>query len=269
MARNEYRIPDGHTLDGLTGTLFSYLSSSDSELRDDIAYSVYANWLKRGMYSQAEIHTHVDQLLSNLDIGIGEIESDSVFLRSFSVLFLAEIVHNDHKQPLLDEEQITTIFEKTLWYLEMEKDPRGHIPEKGWAHALAHTADLILQLGKNRYIDETGLERLLAGIRNKLVRSTDWVYIHGEDDRLAGAVVEILKRGLVGIDPIKAWLNYFVEPEQSWKGVYAQEHGTRAFHNTRNFLRSLSEAVRNTPGVPDREQVQSAVFQALDHLKPY
>jgi hypothetical protein len=41
-------------------------------------------------------------LLSNLEKGIGETESDSVFLRTFSVLLLAEIVHNDNKKPVLN-----------------------------------------------------------------------------------------------------------------------------------------------------------------------
>jgi len=101
IAINDYKIPDGYTLDELTQTLFGYLGSTDPELRDDIAYIVYANWLKRGMFTKEQIRAHVDELLSNLDKGIGETESDSVFLRTFSVLLLAEIVHNDNKMSLL------------------------------------------------------------------------------------------------------------------------------------------------------------------------
>src|SRR5689334_3278646 len=91
IARNDYKIPEGYTLEALTQTLFSYLGNTDPELRDDIAYGVYANWLKREMFTRDEVHMHADELLSNLDKGIGETESDSVFLRTFSVLLLAEI----------------------------------------------------------------------------------------------------------------------------------------------------------------------------------
>ena len=149
LAKNDYAVPAGHTLSELKETLFGYLGSTDPELRDDIAYIVYANWLKREMFTKEEVRAHVDELLANLEKGIGETESDSVFLRTFSVLLLAEIVHNDNKKPLLDKDQIQTILAKGLWYLDAEKDPRGHIPVKGWAHALAHTADLMMVLGKN------------------------------------------------------------------------------------------------------------------------
>src|ERR1044071_2423833 len=144
IAKNDYGLPAGHTLENLTDILFSYLSSTDPELRDDIAYGVYANWLKREVYSKETIKSHIDRLMANLGKGIGETESDTVFLRTFSILLLAEIVHNDNKKQFLDKNQGKTIFEKALWYLDAEKDPRGYIPVKGWAHALAHTADLLV-----------------------------------------------------------------------------------------------------------------------------
>src|SRR5512143_344441 len=112
IANNDYQIPEGHALENLTDILFSYLGNTDPELRDDIAYVVYANWLKQGMYAKEMIRSHVDRLLANLDKGIGEIESDTVFLRTFSILLLAEIVHNDNKKSILEKPQVKTIFEK-------------------------------------------------------------------------------------------------------------------------------------------------------------
>ncbi len=79
IANNDYKIPEGHTLEELTKTLFGYLGSTDPELRDDIAYIVYANFLKREMYSQDEIRTHVDELLANLENGIGETNTELRF----------------------------------------------------------------------------------------------------------------------------------------------------------------------------------------------
>ncbi|MEP6896348.1 MAG: DUF2785 domain-containing protein, partial [Chloroflexota bacterium] len=169
--------------------------------------------------------------MSNLDKGIGETESDSVFLRTFSVLLLAEIVHNDNKKPLLEKNQIQTILSKGLWYLDAEKDPRGHIPVKGWAHALAHTADLMLVLGKNRNLEKGDLEQILKSIAVKLIHTTNWVYIHGEDDRLANATVMILQRNLVTEDFLKTWLESFTSPETLWNGAYTDDGQAKAFHN--------------------------------------
>ena len=269
LAKNDYTIPAGHTLDELRQTLFGYLGSTDPELRDDIAYIVYANWLKREMFTKAEVSAHVDELLANLDKGIGETESDSVFLRTFSVLLLAEIVHNDNKKPLFEKDQIQSILAKGLWYLDAEKDPRGHTSVKGWAHALAHTADLMLVLGKNRQTEKGDLEKILQGIANKLVHSTNWVYIHGEDDRLANAVTIILLRNLVSTDFLGTWLKSFTEPERSWDGAYTDAGQSKAFYNSRNFLRSLSETIRTTEEMPQKETIAKLVYDALDNLKPY
>ncbi|HKI54748.1 MAG TPA: DUF2785 domain-containing protein [Anaerolineales bacterium] len=269
IAKSDYKIPKRYTLEELTKTLFGYLDSSDPELRDDIGYIVYANFLKREMYTQDEIKTHVDELLANLDKGIGETETDSVFLRTFSVLFLAEIVYNDNKKPLLDKTQVDTILSKVLAYLNSEQDPRGYIPIKGWAHALAHTADLLQELGKSRFLEKNDLENILQGIADKLVHSTNWIYIHGEDERLANAVTAILQRDLVTMKFFTSWLKSLVESEYSWKGSYADEGRSKAFHNTRNFLRSLFVGIRASDDLPEKEQVEAAVFDALTNLKPF
>jgi len=269
LAKNDYKIPQGHTLDELKQVIFGSLSSTDPELRDDIAYIVYANWLKREMFSKEEIRTHVDELIENLNKGLGETESDSVFLRTFSVLMLAEIVHNDNKKPLLEKDQIQVILEKGLWYLTAEQDPRGFISVKGWAHALAHTADLMLVLGKNRYTEKIDLERILQAIATKLIHSTNWLYFHGEDDRLANAVVGILQQDLISFDFVETWLKSLVEPEVSWVGAYTDSDRAKAFHNTRNFLRSLAQLIGSTEPWAETLNTVHLVNDALEALKPY
>jgi len=269
IAKNDYKIPEGYTLEELTKVLFGYLGSTDPELRDDIAYIVYANFLKREMYSKEDIQEHVNELIANLEKGIGETESDSVFLRTFSILLLAEIVYRDNKSPMLDEEQIRLLLEKGLWYLDAEKDPRGHIPIKGWAHALAHTADLLLVLANNRFTTLPDHENILDAIAKKLVNSTNWTYIHGEDERLANAVTAVLERNLITQEFLTNWLQSLTEPEKSWKGAYTNEGQDKAYHNVRNFLRSISGAVRKAEDLPQKDEIQNAVFQALDSLRPY
>jgi hypothetical protein len=269
IAKSDYKIPEGHTLEELTKTLFGYLGNTDPEIRDDIGYIVFANFLKREMYPPDEIRAHVKELLSNLEKGIGDIETDSVFLRTFSVLLLAEIVYNDNKKPLLYKEQIKSMLAKALWYLDAEKDPRGYIPVKGWAHTLAHTADLLQELGKNRFIEKDDLEKILQGIAAKLVNSTDWIYIHGEDERLAKAVTAMLQRNIVTMDFLANWFKSMTEPEKSWKGAYMDEKQAKAFHNTRNFLRSLYIAARTSEELKENEKIETVIFDTLGNLKPY
>jgi len=269
LAKNDFKIPKGHTLDDLTKKLLSYIGSTDPELRDDVAYIVYANFLKREMLSADIVRGHVLELLGNLENGIGEADSDSVFLRAFSILLLAEIVYNDNKKPLLEQDQIRTILEKGLWYLDAEKDPRGYVPIKGWAHALAHTADLMLELGKSRHLEKEDLEKILNGLANKLVQSTNWVYIHGEDERLANAVIAILEKNLIQDKFLEEWFKTLIEPKGSWKGAYLDEGKAKAYHNVRNFVRSVQNGIRRSGDLSQRENLQNMVNSGLDELKPH
>jgi len=266
--KNKYEIPAGHTLAELTSELFSYLGSIDPQLRDEIGYTVFANWLKQERYSVEEVRGYIKELLANLHIGIGEIESDYVFLRAFSILFLAEIIHNDNKKSFLDKSDIMLVLEQGLWYVTVEKDPRGHIPVKGWAHALAHAADLMLVLGKNRNLEEKDLWKILNTISEKIIGATNYIYIHGEDQRLAGAVTEVLRRDLVPIEKVVAWAKSFIE--QDWKGAYMDEERNSAFQNTRNLLRSIYlELKQAEEGISKQDELEKVFLEAITNLKPY
>ena len=269
LAKNDYQVPEEHALENLTEILFGYLSSSDPELRDDIAYIVYANWLKRERFTAEAVQSHVETLLSNLDKGIGETESDTVFLRAFSVLLLAEIVHNDNKKPLLHQEHVKETLEKGIWYLGAEKDRRGYIPIKGWAHALAHTADLMLVLARNRYIHGGELWSILATIGYKIVHSTNHVYIHGEDERLASAVVEILRRDAISLNQVEAWAKSFTEPDgKDWVRATDDEGQNRAFQNTRNLLRSIYFVlIKQSEEFPERDPLVRLILNTVNDLR--
>ena len=270
LQENKYAIPAGHTPTSLTAELFTYLSSTDPELRDEIAYETFANFLELDYFSLEEIEIYIANLLANLDVGIEQGESDSVFLRSFSVLFLAKIVHNDNKAPLLKEPLIQTILERGLWYLAAEQDLRGYVKGKGWAHALAHTADLLLMLGKSLNIGENEHRMILNEIRAKLTRSTNWVFLYGEDDRLSRAVLEILRRDTLPTAFVRDWLDSFLRPSgYSWHGAWTKEKSAQAFFNVRNFLRSLYLQVASDAKLPLQGELAAMILEAVQNLKPY
>lgn len=270
IQKNNYAIPPDQTPTSLTAELFVYLGSTDPELRDQIAYETFANFLDRDYYSWEEIKIYIANLLANLESGIGDTDSDSVFLRSFSALFLAEIVHNDNKVPRLKKRIIKTILEKGLWYLAAEQDPRGFVQDKGWAHALAHIADLFLVLGKSLNTGKSDHQRILNGICEKLTRSTNWVYLHGEDDRLSRAVLEIMHRGTSSATFVKKWLNSFLKPGfGSWKGAWTKEESARAFFNVRNFMRSLYLHVVAEDELPLKEDMEKMILKTVQELRPY
>ena len=81
--------------------------------------------------------------------------------------------------------------------------------------------------------------------------------------------MSILQRNLVTIDFLKIWLESFTKPEKSWNGAYTDEGQAKAFHNVRNFLRSLSETIRAEDELPTKESAVQLIHEALDNLKPY
>src|SRR3990172_5097725 len=87
---NNYVLPQGADVVALTNELLGYLGSPDPDLRDTFAYSILARWMLRdGMYSADDLLAITLALLPNLVNGIGQQDSDSVFLRSYSVLVLS------------------------------------------------------------------------------------------------------------------------------------------------------------------------------------
>ena len=213
IRENKYAIPEGYSLAELTEELFSYIGSLDPELRDVIGYETFANWLDQDKYTLEQIRPYIPRLAINLQSGIGEKDTDTVFLRAFSILFLAEIIHHDNQDPFLEKDDVHSILAKGLAYLKEERDPRGYVAEKGWAHTLAHTADLLYVLSSNRFIARAELEQILNAMTEKLTEPIDWIYPYGEDDRLVQAVLGAVQRKLLDEFFYKQWLNFFIYSE--------------------------------------------------------
>lgn len=269
---NDYKIPEGYALNALTEELFSYIDSVDPELRDSIAYETFANWLDKDQYTLEQIRPYIPRLAINLQNGIGERGTDSIFSRAFSILFLAEIIYHDNQDPFLEKDDVQSILAKGLAYLKEERDPRGYIPEKGWAHALAHTADLLFVLSSNRFIARAELEQMLHAIAEKLTEPIDWVYAFGEDDRLVQAILGAVQRKLLDEFFYKEWLKGFLFAEgrrRAWKGSFANQEIHNAYFNSRNFLRSLQLKIIEKPKLASREFLLTEITNILGELKQY
>lgn len=270
VRENGFRPPQGASVPVLTEELLSYVGSTDPELRDTIAYEVFANWLEQGQFTGEQLRAYTLRLIANLQEGLGERDTDAVFLRSFSALFLAEIVQYDNQHPFADEDELQRALARALEYLESEQDARGYVDGKGWAHALAHTADWLYVLGQSRHLGRAELAALLAAVRAKLIRPAGWVYIHGEDDRLVRAVMAVFQRNLLDAGDLRTWLTSFDMPEQgSWKGSFEQESLQRSYFNTRTFLRSLYVKANQSDDLVHKDELVPAILDALQSIRQF
>ena len=272
IRENKYAIPEGYSIAELTEELFSYIGSLDPELRDVIGYETFANWLDQDKYTLEQIRPYIPRLAINLQSGIGEQGTDTVFLRAFSILFLAEIIHHDNQDPFLEKDDVHSILTKGLAYLKEERDPRGYVAEKGWAHTLAHTADLLYVLSSNRFIARAELEQMLNAITEKLTEPIDWLYPYGEDDRLVQALLGAVQRKLLDEFFYKQWLNSFIYSEgkrRPWKGSFTNQPLHNAYFNSRNFLRSLHLKILEKPKIASRDFLLPEITSTLQELKQF
>jgi hypothetical protein len=267
---NKYVLPEGQSAAELTEELFSYIDSVDPELRDDIGYETFANWLEKRQYTPEQIRTYIMRLVINLQNGIGERDTDTVFSRAFSVLFLAEIIHNDNKRVYLQLDEVLSIFTKALAYLAEERDSRGYVPEKGWAHAIAHTADLFYVLASNRFLTRVELEQMLNAIADKITEPIDQAYLHNEEDRLVRVVIAAHQRQLLDEFFFQTWLKSFVAAKKhNWKRSFESEPLHMAYFNTRNFLRSLYMRVVQAEKLFNKDWLANEISKTLLELKQF
>jgi hypothetical protein len=79
----------------------------------------------------------------------------------------------------------------------------------------------------------------------------------------------ILQRNMVTVEFLAEWLKSFIEPETSWKGAYTEEGQARAFHNGRNFLRSVLVIVLSENNLEEKEPLKNLIAEAVNTLAPY
>jgi hypothetical protein len=252
IVESDYKVPEGHTVRELTPELLTFLGSTDIDVRDPFGYTILTLWIVRDRhYAPDDLRTFRDVWFANLEKGIGENGTDSVFLRSFSMLMLSILVYRDNQDSLLTRDEIKALVDKALWYFGAEQDLRGYTADKGWAHSVAHTADALKFLARNPLSEAADHQRMLDAMVDKLTLPVTYTYVHSEDERLVSAVMDILKRETLTADAWNAWMERF----QTWKTSWPEGDDFKpAIHapwlNSKNFLRSLYFRLETTPDLP-------------------
>ena len=136
-------VPGDRPLADLTTELTTMLGSPDPQMRDGLAYPTLATWVDRGVYDELLVGLG-DGMAAGLTVGLGERGTDSVFRRTFSVLVLAECIDRTNQEDLVPSAKLMEWGDRVAtWYLR-EKDVRGFVPDKGWAHAIAQPGDEVV-----------------------------------------------------------------------------------------------------------------------------
>jgi hypothetical protein len=234
-------VPAGESASGLVKEAVSFLDQAESAWRDEVGYGVVAACVyRKKLLKPEERRELVARLSANLRRSIDETGTDSVLLRSFSALDLSILAALEDDQPALDEAAYRRLLDDTLAYLRDERDLRGLEPRVGWIHATAHTADLLKFLARDARFAKDDQSRLLDAAWSKMTAPGTPVFTHTEDERLAAALLSVVRRP--DFDPaiLDPWLARFVSLEKTvWEKSPPDASTLDAAQNARNLLRSL------------------------------
>lgn len=199
-------VPSDRPLDELTAELTTMLGDPDPQRRDALAYPTLTTWIQRGVYD--DLLTGLgDGMAAGLAVGLGESGTDSVFRRSFSVLVLGECIARDNGKPLVPGGKVLEWGDRIATWLLRERDLRGFVPHKGWAHAVAHGADALAALANSPHLTTPELTVILDVVADRVLARSDVVHVHAEPDRLAAATLAVLRRNQVPLTVMEPWVN--------------------------------------------------------------
>lgn len=265
-------VPSDRPLDDLTAELTRMLGSPDPALRDAIAHPTLSTWIDRGVYDDL-LRGLGDGMAAGLQVGLGENGTDSVFRRSFSARVLAECIARDNDRCLLPVETALEWGDRLATWLLRERDLRGFVTGKGWAHALAHGADAIGTLAASPHLTTPELTVLLDVIADRLLLPADAVWTSGEPDRLALATLRVLHRNLVPLDVLEPWIAR-IGAAAATRSSYVDRDPFLRGGNAEAFLRALYLQLSLGPQPPAvRSDLLLVVVDALrdtnpDYLRP-
>jgi len=263
IASHHYEVPAGESAAKLSNELSALLASTDSELRDDLAYSILARWIARGVLPDQQLLSLADDWDANLKRGIGEMGTNSVLLRSFSALCLAAIAEREAKKPFLDEPRYHKLVADGVTYLQAERDLRGYDAQLGWIHATAHTADLLRALAVNPMLTPEEGNSILSAIAARLT-SAPQVYSQGEQDRLAQALLGVLRRDDFKMSVFDDWLKHLREEDMNvWQ--HPLTPAPLAVYQNHTYL--LQALVVHLDLEPESEKIIGARRQVLEILR--
>ncbi|MFC4560119.1 DUF2785 domain-containing protein [Virgibacillus kekensis] len=253
----------------LIDSMLVNIGTTDPVLRDTLMYTTFGKLVMEDYLSEEQMKYILRVSLDNehLFFKIGERDSDSVFTRSFSALVVALILEKEKQDRFLEPEILVNTTNASLTYLSKERDIRGYVEEKGWAHSIAHGADMLEGAIRGKDFDRDLTGRCLETIKVCLFKGEagDGPYIDDEEERLIFAVEALLDKGL----PAEALDNWVVGLSESLQDVWNEEGFSLLFFrkksNVLNFLKALYFRLAfrgECSGV--RESIQSLLKQWHD-----
>jgi hypothetical protein len=230
------RVPQDRPLADMTVELTAMLGDPDPDVRDGIGFPTLATWIGEGVYDDL-LPGLGDGMGVGVEQGLGESGTDSVFIRSYSALVLGECLDRDTRAGVLPAETVLRWGDRLMTWYVRERDLRGFVAGKGWAHAVAHGADALAALARSPHLGRNELVVLLDVVADRLLAPTEEFFVAGEVDRLALTVRQVLQRDVLELSILEPWVARIAA--HAIPAGSPTRHPFRVAGNAQAFLRSL------------------------------
>ncbi len=237
------------------------LGDPDPMLRDQIAFEGYTALL-RGQQLDADT---IRQLRIALLRDMATADEGDGFRRPFAALVLAEVARADRIEPVFSQDERAALVAAACAYMRSIDDYRGFDEATGWRHAVAHDADLLMQLALNPALDRAQLLEIRDAVASQVAPAGAHFYVYGEGERLARPILFIAMRGIFTQQEWTDWFGKVASPDPfgDWSAVFASQAGLAKLHNTKAFV----TAIYVNATASENESLKTLVSPALDTLR--
>ena len=236
LKRDGFKMPDALQPHELAIALTGCLGDPKPEIRDGIAFEALSTWMRSDQLDFATLQTVRGDLLTMM----ARADADG-FGSAFAALVLSEVARTDRLRAWLSTEERDGLVRAGALYLAKVRDYRAFSDAEGFRHAVAHGADLMLQLALNPLTTKAQLDHMMLALATQVAPDANVAYWAGEPDRLARPIVFIAQRKLHAESEWQAFFSDVINPKPlaSWQVAFTSERGIKKRHNVRAFLLSV------------------------------
>jgi hypothetical protein len=234
LKSGKYIGPESVDKNALIAELLLCLKSSDSELRDGIAFEGFSTLMRQKLLSVEQLRNlrgPLQEQLVNVD--------ESGVARPFAALVMSELARTDRVDAWMSEEERAQMLLMATQYLRGIRDYRGFEASTGWRHGVAHGADWLMQLALNPALNAEQLRAITDAVATQIKAKDGHSYVFGEPGRLARPIIYAAKRG---IRTEAEWTEWLLALQTELKDpvlAYRNAHWLATRHNLNAFLSTL------------------------------
>lgn len=265
---HNFAVPSRESVGALALEIADLAASTDPSLRDGCGYETLAAWIYRNnSLTSEQLEALRCKLLPGMTFHIGEAENDTIFRRSFSALYMSILAAQDLRKPFLSAAAFKETLDTALRCYAEEKDLRGYVPVKGWAHATAHVADLLKFLARSPHLSAEDQKRIVNGVSQRC-RTAHLVFTWGEDARMAAALLSIVDRKDFTASPFETWFQALITENKELRkspAIDAEAYASvRVQANVLAHLEAKSAPQKNNDTPPSFRDALQATLNKVD-----